>query len=822
MRVVIAFDADKDLLAPDGKLLKPGVRRGEDKLIETLQPVSEVYSAEWNIAGGKGIDDLLVGGGSYNLIERYTKPTPRPRVPRPCAEPGDVDGSDELDDVRRRTAEIIISRYGPGYRDTVTMVAPPPGTAKTGAGLRGQEATGRLAAWGVGRHDQAAELVVRAREEHCGCSIARGECTTHRFVLNHDFGRNEDNCQNFEVVEAARVTGYGAQVGAWICGTQNEPLCASFFHCNYQSQFARSGSHVAPLEMLLGRPTITEQMGTVIFDDLDSSRLIQRTTVTARHVEQARSAPGSRLLRPLLPILAYAIEHASSLGHYHRAAYAALHDAACALGTTLEAILAQVPPVTALAPEPSVAGYRAAPAGQLIELVSMLHEEFPLYRGGGDFTSGLRITAEGIDVGRLSAPVVTEQGTTSLTGRSVVVLSSTPDPVLRQWQASLGLEVLAEYRPSVALPPNVRVIQDVAAFHGKASTQAHDPSALIGRALAALGELRPARPAAITHKHLRERVATELDIPLERVLYFGNLRGANSVRDADALLVLGTPGMRDDDAYWAACAAYRGPGAPPSRRMLMAARAYGGWRDESGRGREIDVLTFADRRVAEIYEGARRDELIQAIYRCRPFDVADDDQRRSLTVVLLTAMPIDGLRVDELRFSGNAARAEDLNHRLEVAMSDLEREALPTVSRALAKRAGTNVGSAQAFARRVSATRSPTCTDTLKQVGDQIAETLGEPPAPQCEDPARAAQVQDERKYVVGGRYLVRGVPLGPLQTPPGLAEWRDAAGYPYAGIITVEGETILIDDVRAALRTGRLRVLGVAPGEPSVAGGGS
>lgn len=35
--------------------------------------------------------------------------------------------------------------------------------------------------------------------------------------------------------------------------------------------------------------------------------------------------------------------------------------------------------------------------------------------------------------------------------------------------------------------------------------------------------------------------------------------------------------------------------------------------------------------------------------------------------------------------------------------------------------------------------------------------------------------------------------------TMPGLAEWRDQAGLPYAGIVTIEGETIPIDCVRAA-----------------------
>ncbi len=88
----------------------------------------------------------------------------------------------------------------------------------------------------------------------------------------------------------------------------------------------------------------------------------------------------------------------------------------------------------------------------------------------------------------------------------------------------------------------------------------------------------------------------------------------------------------------------------------MKWRKYGGWCDEQGRGREVEVLTFVDERVAEIFETARRDELIQAVYRARPFD--DQQDREELTIVLLSEMPIDGLRVDEMRFGGNAGRAE--------------------------------------------------------------------------------------------------------------------------------------------------------------------
>ncbi len=47
---------------------------------------------------------------------------------------------------------------------------------------------------------------------------------------------------------------------------------------------------------------------------------------------------------------------------------------------------------------------------------------------------------------------------------------------------------------------------------------------------------------------------------------------------------------------------------------------------------------------------------------------------------------------------------------------------------------------------------------------------------------------------------------------PPGLAEWAISEGYEQTGVITVQGETILIEDVLEAMMTGSCIVLGVAP----------
>ena len=584
--VLVAFDADKHELNAEGKPVRPAVLAGERKLIEAFTPLVDVYSAEWNITNGKGIDDLLTAGGTYRRQSRYVPPQPRPRVPQLCAEPGVVDGDTELDTVVARTHELTRERLGRRAAGTVVLVGAPPGSGKTGSGLRAQEEAPVNVFWAVSRHEQADELVQRSRDEPCACGQRRINCRRHALTLNHDYGRNEENCTNIDVIHAAQAAGYGARVGGAVCGTAKDPICPARLGCAYHAQFERSGSHVAPVEVLVNRPTSTAHTAAVFLDDIDSGRLIERTRVTRHTLERAAQARGAPALRPLLVILERALGAATTEGAYHADAYDLLDHAAREGGSTLEAVLAGHPTAMVSAPEPTVAAYESAAPGQFVELVELLHEEFPLWRDRKAFTSGLRIHAGGIDVARLNRPAERRNGDTPFTNKAVSVFSSTPDPVLRQWVARLGLEVQAEYRPQVALPSSVRVIQDAGGFYGKGTTESNDNDALFARARAYLEELRPSRPAVVTHMHLRNRASLELGVPIERVLYFGNVRGSNAVRDADALLVIGTPGMSPSDAYWTACAAFRGEGAPPSPRQVMRPLPYGGWRDAHGRGRE--------------------------------------------------------------------------------------------------------------------------------------------------------------------------------------------------------------------------------------------
>jgi hypothetical protein len=281
--------------------------------------------------------------------------------------------------------------------------------------------------------------VLRNAKEACACGTPRGICARHAFVIHHDEGRNQNNCVQFDVIQAAREAGYGHATGALICGTREKPICRYFGTCGYQAQFERPGSHVAPVEMVVQRPTCTEGMDVVIFDDIDGSQLVKQVQVAEKTFERARGSPEFGDVREIAELLDEARREAPGRGLYHTDAFELLEYVARRKGTTLEAVLAATPPISGLAPAPTVDGFMAALPGQFVELIGQLHEEYAWYRSGQPFTSGIRITATSIDLARLMTPVVKADGTTSLTNKAVAVLSSTPSPLLSQWTNRLGL-----------------------------------------------------------------------------------------------------------------------------------------------------------------------------------------------------------------------------------------------------------------------------------------------------------------------------------------------------------------------------------------------
>lgn len=67
------------------------------------------------------------------------------------------------------------------------------------------------------------------------------------------------------------------------------------------------------------------------------------------------------------------------------------------------------------------------------------------------------------------------------------------------------------------------------------------------------------------------------------------------------------------------------------------------------------------------------------------------------------------------------------------------------------------------------------------------------------------------RRFQPGGRYEVKGPLIGVIhRTTPDLEAWRQEHGLPRAGLMTIQGEVVLVADVRSAVRTGFLDVVGI------------
>lgn len=131
--VVIAFDADKHDVDAQGRPTRANVLKGEQKLIEAFQPIADVYSAEWDLRDGKGFDDLLVARGSYTTVDRYAPPRLTARVPRPCAPPRKTRSRPmKIEDVRRKTYQLIERSIEGRRRRKLDMIVPPPRNGEDG------------------------------------------------------------------------------------------------------------------------------------------------------------------------------------------------------------------------------------------------------------------------------------------------------------------------------------------------------------------------------------------------------------------------------------------------------------------------------------------------------------------------------------------------------------------------------------------------------------------------------------------------------------------------------------------------------------------
>jgi len=464
----------------------------------------------------------------------------------------------------------------------------------------------------------------------------------------------------------------------------------------YWQQFEAAGTRVGAAEQLFNRNFLAG--GTLaVVDDADLSRsLVERFVFTAEELAHAhkllkgkRREPLRRALRVLTQAVLLAQEpERRSTKTTGAAAWDLLARSAHLCGEEVGRIIDALPASPSL-PEPETGvdevltreRVEAVPPAKLLSLILTLREELPTFLAGEDFNSRLRLSAAGLEVWRLREHVQDRHGLPLLPDMDLLVLDATPVAALVDYLTRDHAR-LPDVEARVRLPENVRVVQYATATNGHAVLREEDKTQAVLAEIAAERLKHPAAPAkegAVCFRATK-KILAEAGFPESQVVPFGSVRGTNSLGDVERLHLVGRPMPPGDELVFLAQVLYFGE-SPVSEGMVLSRRAYG------GQPYEVDVVDFADARVAALLRAEREDEMEQAIHRARIFAVdqpqlrllsADEpEKRRAVRVVLHTSQPVPGLRVDELILSNpatsvNEKRHDNAEHRIRAAVLRLE------------------------------------------------------------------------------------------------------------------------------------------------------
>ena len=242
---------------------------------------------------------------------------------------------------------------------------------------------------GTGKTRAAAAAI---RQTGIGARIFAGNLTLAREMAQaHGYnlieGRNERNCERFEVVRALGEGGF--EVEALACGSAAEPRCPARATCPYWRQFEAPGPRVGAAEQLFNRNFLAG--GTVaVVDDADLSRtLIERLSFTGDEIVKAHAVLKGKQrepLRRLLRVLTQAILLEQERTDHRRSIGAAVWDrlarAALLCGETIEAVVQRLPRAPSLPPPQADAAGVAHAGGNRDRRTCKAPAPHPHFRGG--------------------------------------------------------------------------------------------------------------------------------------------------------------------------------------------------------------------------------------------------------------------------------------------------------------------------------------------------------------------------------------------------------------------------------------------------------
>jgi len=699
--VMEALDADKftNVAVEKARAKMHASLLGSAKL---AQAQVHIVTAIWDAANGKGLDDLLASGRLPKLRSIPWRAAVTTRKPIAIPEPGRVPPGRPLAEVQAETEGVIDAfvRDRRTKHGRVKLVQVPPGVGKTTA-----------VAKAIIRNGVAARILVST-------SAKAAEIEAAHSRIRAVEGRNATNCGLIELVEAARTKGH--DVAELIC--QRCPLKPDCVVMGYYHQFKNPGPLVGPVEFLFSGEFLRRGELVVLDDPSLERAMIDTRTIRSDGALRLASAVPAGPTRDLLVVIQRAIDTLKETASFAPpligpAAWDSLARAAGGSDILVELVRA-TPDERDILPAPgddgvlTVEDIERAPDAVLAKLVRLLKGEVDDFAGSREFNSGLSIHPGGLELRALRQMLADKDMRPLIANKAVLILDATPILPLYQ-RLSDGLVMEPIFAPEVILPPNVSVTQVADRFGGKTSVERQ---AMDGRRpgqdalLASLAKQRQRYPgdreAAICAKSLKDEVVAA-GINEARTLTFYGSRGLNSIEDADVLHVLGRPQAPDYSALQLAHVLHKGE-APILPHMGMRSEPYAGYRAADETGRAITVSDFWDKRASVLFRAFREAELLQAVHRARLFRVgsaqmelfATDGQRiartaserRHVRLVIHSAHPIPGLRVDELIYSEDAGvneqRAVEAAERILAAAAQLVAEGAPVTVEAVARVTG--------------------------------------------------------------------------------------------------------------------------------------
>jgi hypothetical protein len=659
--------------------------RARERWLRALHAAGlSVYRAVWegeDVAGPKGLDDLFLTG-ERPRIRRVSFPPAaigQRRTPREVDSPGSIAQGTTIDQARRLTDRTVGDFVSNARRNAeqALLVRTPPGAGKTtaaGEAIRRSRIPARVL---VGTTRLAKEVAAE-------------------FDYTPIEGRNERNCDRIDAVRALGDAGHDVERLA--CGTREEPRCPARDDCTYWRQFDTIGPRVGAAEQLFNLHFLRGG-NLLVADDAELVRsLVERhhlsREVLARSVEQLagkRRVPARRLLT----IVEHAVtdaprrdDGAPGLGLFGSAAWDHLAKTARRYGRSI-AELVEALPQTGTLPKPdeakeegavlTVEDVEKAPPATILRLFEALREELPAFLRGEEFNSRILIDVGGVEVLKLKEHVTNRGGETPAASMAMLVLEATPVDALVDHLTGLH-ERLPDLEAQVRLPESVTVVQYASSSNGHAVLRDEE------RLIAVLAEVTaererwpvgsPGREAAVCFRAHRDRLV-ELGFAEDQVLTFGGARGLNAVSNVERLHVIGRPMAPSDGLLFLAQAIHHDE-EPVSGELVLEPRSFG------GQPYEVDVVDFADSRVAALLSAVRDDEMTQVIHRARLLAVEEQPSmldhmpRSQVRLVLHTGHVVAGLRVDELHIESkrrdvNEERREDAERRILDAIEELHR-----------------------------------------------------------------------------------------------------------------------------------------------------